>query len=352
MPLSIQKLEKFLALKGFIPTKYFTINSTCVYIEIMSLEDSDLFLLYIPSKYKFFVDKDRNVYKMQYYDEKDIDENIENTYQEIDFIGTPEIKNGNIAPHLEENYKKSINIKDVATDDSKEVKNIINQIKRLKFCVQNVKYKIAITYKNFLFSIKRDDSIESYSISNYPIKNFKQLYITVDLELLYEKIESVILNMKTIREGIYNILGNNQYNHTKMINKLIQEKTNILDICNNTYINKNNYDNYIKESTEMLASISNVEKSLIKNIYETNEKYKNMPLQGLHNDIDKSHHISKLNDELTSVRKIKEDILNTLFELKTKKDNAVLSIDRIMFDNSVMLDSIFRNVTTLGEINL
>jgi hypothetical protein len=77
-----------------------------------------------------------------------------------------------------------------------------------------------------------------------------------------------------------------------------------------------------------------------------------MPLQGLHNDIDKSHHISKLNDELTSVRKIKEDILNTLFELKTKKDNAVLSIDRIMFDNSVMLDSIFRNVTALGEINL
>ena len=33
-----------------------------------------------------------------------------------------------------------------------------------------------------------------------------------------------------------------------------------------------------------------------------------MPLQGLNNDIDKSHHISKLNDELTSVRKIKEFI--------------------------------------------
>ena len=203
MTLSIQKLEKFLALKGFIPTKYFTINSTCVYIEIMSLENSDIFLLYIPSKYNFFVDKDRNVYKMQYYDEKDIDENIENTYKEIDFIGTPEIKNGNIAFHLEENYKKSISIKDIATDDTKEVKNIINQIKRLKFCVQNVKYKIAISYKNFLFSIKRDDSIESYSISNYPMKNFKQLYITVDLELLYEKIESVILNMKTIREQYF-----------------------------------------------------------------------------------------------------------------------------------------------------
>ena len=354
MPLSIQKLEKFLSLKGFIPSKCFTIHSTCVFIEIISIENSDIFLLYIPSKYEFFVDKDKNVYKMQYYDEQniDVDENIENTYKEIEFNGTPEVKDGNIAPYLEENYKKSINIKDVPADDTKEIKNIINQIKRLGFCVQNVKYKIAINYKNFLCSIKRDDTVECYSIANYSMKNYKKLYITVDLELLYEKIESVLLNMKTIREGIYNILGNNQFNHTKMINKLIEEKTNILELCNNTYINKNKYDHYIKESTEILGFISNAEKGILKNIYETNEKYKNKSLQGLNNDIDKSHHISKLNEELTSVRKIKEEIVNTIFELKIKKDNTVLTIDKIMFDNSVMLDSIFRNVTLLSELNL
>jgi hypothetical protein len=354
MPLSIQKLEKFLSLKKFIPTKYFTIHSICVFIEIISIENSDVFLLYIPSKYEFFVDKDKNVYKMQYYDEQniDVDENIENTYKEIEFNGTPEVKDGNIAPYLEENYKKSINIKDVPADDTKEIKNIINQIKRLGFCVQNVKYKIAINYKNFLCSIKRDDTVECYSIANYSMKNYKKLYITVDLELLYEKIDSVLLNMKTIREGIYNILGNNQFNHTKMINKLIEEKTNILELCNNTYINKNKYDHYIKESTEILGFISNAEKDIIKNIYETNEKYKNKSLQGLNNDIDKSHHISKLNEELTSVRKIKEEIVNTIFELKIKKDNTVLTIDKIMFDNSVMLDSIFRNVTLLSELNL
>ena len=291
---------------------------------------------------------------MQYYDEQniDVDENIENTYKEIEFNGTPEVKNGNIAPYLEENYKKTINIKDVPADDTKEIKNIINQIKRLGFCVQNVKYKIAINYKNFLCSIKRDDTVECYSIANYSMKNYKKLYITVDLELLYEKIESVLLNMKTIREGIYNILGNNQFNHTKMINKLIEEKTNILELCNNTYINKNKYDHYIKESTEILGFISNAEKGILKNIYETNEKYKNKSLQGLNNDIDKSHHISKLNEELTSVRKIKEEIVNTIFELKIKKDNTVLTIDKIMFDNSVMLDSIFRNVTLLSELNL
>jgi hypothetical protein len=354
MPLSIQKLEKFLSLKGFIPSKYFTIHSTCVFIEIISIENSDIFLLYIPSKYEFFVDKDKNVYKMQYYDEQniDVDENIENTYKEIEFNGTPEVKDGNIAPYLEENYKKSINIKDVPADDTKEIKNIINQIKRLGFCVQNVKYKIAINYKNFLCSIKRDDTVECYSIANYSMKNYKKLYITVDLELLYEKIDSVLLNMKTIKEGIYNILGNNQFNHTKMINKLIEEKTNILELCNNTYINKNKYDHYIKESTEILGFISNAEKGILKNIYETNEKYKNKSLQGLNNDIDKSHHISKLNEELTSVRKIKEEIVNTIFELKIKKDNTVLTIDKIMFDNSVMLDSIFRNVTLLSELNL
>jgi len=354
MPLSIQKLQKFLSLKGFIITKYFTIHSICIYIEIECINTSDIFLLYIPSKYEFVINKDKNVYKMQYYDDQnaETDSNIENAYKEIELNKTPELKNGNIAFYLEDNYKKSINIKDTPVEDTKEIKNIINQMKRLKFCVQNVKYKIAISYKNFLCSIKRDDSIESYLIQDYPIKKHKKLYITVDLELLYEKIDSVMLNITTIKEGIYNILSNNQLNHTKMIHKLIEEKTNILEQCNNTIINKNKYDNYIKEATYILGFISKAETGIIKNIYEINEKYNNKSLQSLNNDIDKSHHISKLNNELTDVKKIKEDIINTLFELRIKKDDIILTIDKIMFDNSVMLDSIFRNVKSLTEINL
>jgi len=50
---SILKLEKLLVNKGFIPNKYFIIDGTISYIEIISLNSADVFLLYIPSKYEF-----------------------------------------------------------------------------------------------------------------------------------------------------------------------------------------------------------------------------------------------------------------------------------------------------------
>lgn len=363
MPLSIQKLEKLLSLKGFVPSKYYVMHSVCVYIEIVSIAEADVFLLYIPSKYKFTVQKASNVYKIKYFDVDGEEDNtaddyagqpdehsVENSYKEIDIGLSPAVKGGNIAPFLEENYKRAINLKDISNEDSKELKDIIRQLKRLRFCVQNVKYKIAIMYKNYLCTIKRDDSIECYTIKKYPDKKTKQLYITTDLELMYEKMDSLMLNMKTIGKGLYHILDKNHFTHTRNLHKLLEEKKDIIGFSDNAYTNKLKYETYLQESNEMLDAITKSEKEIIEKIYETNEKYNNPDLKGLHNDIEKSHHISNLNTELANVQKIKEDIVKTIFDLKSKRDDIILTIDKIMFDNSVMLDAIFRNFVILGEI--
>ena len=174
MPLSISKLERLLSLKGFVPTRYFVMHSVIVYMEIISITDADTFLLYIPSKYKFIANKSSqasSVFKIKYVD---IDESnntaddyagepdehsVENTYREIDVNMSPTVKGNNIGQHLEENYKRSITLKDISSDDSKELKDIFRQLKRLRFCVQNVKYKIAVIYKNYHCAIRRYDSI-------------------------------------------------------------------------------------------------------------------------------------------------------------------------------------------------
>lgn len=364
MPLSIQKLEKLLSIKGFVPKRYFIMHSFCVYIEIMSITDTDVFLLYIPSKYKFTVHKGNNVYKIKYVD-IDEDKNntvddyagqpddnlLENTYTEIDIDASPAVKGGNIAHHLEENYKRIITLNDVSNDDSNELKDIIRQLKRLRFCVQNVKYKITVIYKNFLCSIKRDDSIECYVIKKYTSKNHKQLYVTTDLELLYKKMDSLTLNMKTIRKGIYHILDKNHITHTRILNKLLEEKGDIMGCSENVYTKKIKYEKYLKESNEMLEVVTKSEKTTIEQLYEINEKYNNPGIKGLHNDIEKSHIIDKMNNDLYNIQKIKEDVIKNLIELKTKRDDTMLTVDKIMFDNSVMLDAIFRNFVLLREIS-
>lgn len=363
MPLSISKLEKLLSLKGFVPTRYFVIHEVIVYMEIISITDADTFLLYIPSKYKFVAKKGSNVYKVKYVDIDETEDNtadafagepdeheVENSYEEIDINMSPTVKGNNIAPHLEENYKRAITLKDISTEDSKELKDIFRQLKRLRFCVQNVKYKIAIIYKHFLCSIKRDDSIECYAIKKYRGKDLKKLFVTADLELVYEKMDSLLLNMGTIRKGLYHILDKNHFTHSRTLQRLLEEKSNIVEFSDNAYAKKVKYEKHLKDASDMLDALNKSEKNIIGQIYEINEKYNNHGLKGLHNDIEKSHQVSKLNSELNDIQKIKEDLVKTIFELKAKREDTMLTVDKIMFDNSVMLECVLRNFKDLGSI--
>jgi hypothetical protein len=275
---------------------------------------------------------------------------VENTYQEIDVKMSPTVQGNNIGHHLEENYKRSITLKDISPEDSKELKDIIRQLKRLRFCVQNVKYKIAILYKNYLCSIKRDDSIECFSIKKYRGKACKKLFVTCDLELLYEKMDSLMLNMGTIRKGLYHILDKNHFTHSRTLQRLLNEKSTIVEFSDGAYAKKVEFEKYLIETNEMLVVINKSEKSILEKIYELNDRYKNQGLKGLNNDIEKSHLLSKLNIELVEIQKIKEEVVRTIFDLKTKREDTMLTVDKIMFDNNVMVECVLRNFTELGVI--
>ena len=85
-------------------------------------------------------------------------------------------------------------------------------------------------------------------------------------------------------------------------------------------------------------------------IYELNEKYNDTKLKGLHNDIEKAHQQSNLDGELKKIQKMKEDIVKTIFDLKIKREDTMLTVDKIMFDNNVMVECVLRNFTDLGKI--
>jgi hypothetical protein len=338
-------------------------HNVVVYIEIVSIENSDNFLLYIPSKYKFCVQKSKNVFNIKYietdesqdntvydYAGEPNEHNVENEYKEIDLHMSPTVQGNNIGNHLEENYKRSINLKDMSSDDSKEIKDIVRQLKRLRFCVQNVKYKITIMYKNYICSIKRDDSIECFSIKKYNGKPRKTLFVTCDLELMYEKMESLMENIDTIKKGLYHILDKNHFTHSRTLQRLLSEKNTMVELSEKAYMKKIQYEKYIQESNEMLKGINKSEKIILEKIYDINEKYKNPVLKGLQNDIDKSHQISKLNSDITDIYKVKKEVLKTIIELKNKREDTILNVDKIMFDNNVMVECVIRNFKELGLV--
>ena len=360
MPLSINKLEKLLSTKGFIPNKYFIIDKCVVYIEVISIETADTFLLYIPSKYNFQAIESKNVYNISYIDINNYDDNtadnyagaldeyeLENKYNDIDMGISPTLRGNNIEKNLEENYKRDINLKDISESQNQQIKNIYRQLKRLRFCVQNVKYKISIIYKNFICSIKRDDSIEIYAIKKFKGQNCHKIYITIDLELLYEKIDSVIINIKTIQKGLYHILDKNNFKNTGTLQQLLENKLNIINFSTLLHTKIKTYETYIKDTEDMLDAVNESEKSTLMKI---NEYTKNNINGGLSEDIQKTHTLSLYNSELKDIKKIKEDIIKTILELKTKRGDIMLKVDKIMFDNNVMVECVIRNFSDLSKM--
>jgi hypothetical protein len=360
MPLSLQKLEDLLLSKGFVCSKFFSLDGYCFYIEVFSLKTADVFLLYIPSKYNFEISGDNvNVCKMKSinmdgsdnipdeYGKKQDDINMDDIYGNT-YIEVLEDKD-NIEEHLENNYKRPISLKDISDEDMNVLKAIYRQMKRFKYCVQNLKYKLGIIYKNYICSIRRDDSIDSFILKNYRRDSVKRLMIIVDLETLIDKNEKLIYDIKVVRESVYSILERNQGLCTKVITKILENKKDIILIPKQVEKKKQIYNGMMLELFNMLKKMEISEEKILDEIHklENNDK-----VDGIQNDITRLHNKTRYEKELDNINSVKSDITKNILCLREKIENKILTIDKICFDNSVMLDAMIKNFSKLKTILL
>lgn len=360
--LSLSKLERLLSTKGFIIKKIFSTHSLCVYIEILCVNNADIFLLYIPSKYEIRVERGDNVYKMNYIEMDELDNiagdyagepdnlDLEMVYDDVEIAISPDKSNDdNLARHLDENYKRPISLKDITKTDTKDLKNVFRQLNRLRFCTQSIKYKLAIQFKNYMCFIRRDDSVDCSLIRDLPGKNARKLFVIVDLETMYNRLDSIQLDVKTVREGIYRVLDKNQLSHTKTLRKMLEEKSHVAEFSETIYNKKLTYVEYIQRLETMLSQLCESEKKVVENLLVVEEKYDNTRLKGLHTDIEKSHVLAKYETELNKINLIKQDIIKNILTLKSKREDTFLFVDSLLFDNSVMVDAIIKNINKASK---
>lgn len=344
MPLSISKLQKFLNDRELQIKNLFVLDNYLFYVELLSLKSSDTFFLYIPSKYDIVVD-DKEHYKMKYIDisnsEHVADEYGENKEDDTENILLSTDKE-NIEEHLQNNYKKTIPIGEISEEDVKELKAIHRQIKRLKNCVENIKYKICISYKNYICTIRRDNTIDFFTIKNFSRKNYKKLFVILDLETLYENNEDFIGDIQTVKKSICRVLERNQNHHTYLLDTLMNIK---VDIPERHEKNKIRYDYLIAELENMLKIMSKAEEKEMENLHKLNEEKEN----GLQNDIARVHRKSQIEKELMKIEDIKNEIIKNINIIREKRENTILNVDNILFDNTVMFDSMLKNFAKLKQ---
>ena len=363
MALSLNKLEKLLGSKGLLPKRYFTIGGMCVYIEILVLDNADIFFLYIPSKYDIKAPNDSSTFKINvievnedgtiagdYAGELD-NVQLENQYEEVDIDINPDSnRTENLEGMLENNYNHPLSLQDVSKKDMKQLREVFRQLKRLKLCVQSLKYKLCIVFSNYLCCIRRDEMFEGFTVSGYTGNNERKLFVTIDLESLYGKIDTLALDVKTVREGVYRVLDKNQIKHTRNLQKILEHKTDFVNSSEFVGKKKARYAAYLKRLEVMLQQLKVSELGVIEKIAGVNERYNSeASIKGLHTDIEKTHILAKHEEKLTRINVIKQDVIRNILLVKGKLEDLSLKVDKVCFDNIVMLDAILRNFVDMTE---
>lgn len=357
---SFNKLENFLSSKGFFPQNIFTIDSYCVYIEIFNIYNAETILLYIPSKFNIKAERG-NIFKINYIDMEQDDnivtkytdeksnKEIKENYEEISLDNNTNI-NGNIEDNLNENYNKNIELKNINSNDKSILKDIFRQLTRFKQLTHNIKYKTSILYKNYLCSIKKDETIECYYISNYLLnKNFRKLYITIDLKTFYEKIDILLDDIKVLKNSMYKILNQNQIKHSKLLHDMLQNKDKLLQYSGMISKKKEYYETYIGELESMLKKLNENELEMNKERLLLNNK-NDHGVKGMHSDIEKSHVLYKIDEKLEKLVDLRHELTEDIIKTRNEQEILVIEIDKILYDNSVMLNEIIKNFDSICSI--
>ena len=363
MPMSMMKIEEVLASKGFIIKKYFTLDEYCIYLEVFSVRDASTFMLYISARYELKIPPGliENVYALKYMEMENIETN--NYAEEPDKVEMEEFYNhftidfeggtsnaDNLEKRLSENYNYEVTLKDLKRDDLNALKDIFRQLKRLLFCVKNIKYKISIFYKNYLCSITKDDELDGFMILGFPKSEESRLMVYLDLKTMFEKMNTFPVDIKSVKDGLHRLLDQNQIKHSKVLNDMINQKITILQISNKISEKKTEAITGCKQFEDLLKKINTSETETYNKLMEVNAKYTDFNLNGLHNDIERAHVVGQLESDLQKISAVKRDILDNMTKLKTKYENMSLKMDKILFDNSVMIHEISKNFEKLSSL--
>lgn len=359
MKVSLSKLEEFIYSLGYVPKRYFIIKKLCVYIEVIGVKNANTFLLYIPSKYDVKIKERNHVYELDYMNvsedgttvgeyAKDADDfDLENAYDNIELDQRDGV---NMIDRLEENYRRQLSLKD--DNDNKVLLDIFRQLRRLRFCVQTMPYKLCIIYKNYMCCIRRDDSFEGYKIKDHSRDKVRKLIVTTDLESLYERTVNIDSDLYMIHSGINRILDRNQGIQAEVLKRMMEAKNDVMSTSDLVYSTKQKYSKYLAELKDMLSRLGPAEGKIVEEIMSLNERHEISDNHALHSDMEHTRKISELENKLGKINTVKQEIIHNILEIQCLRDNISLTVDKIMFDNSVMLDTIYRNFEKLKKINI
>jgi hypothetical protein len=354
MGLSVEKLEKLLRELGCSCTNYYTYRDYLRYIECINLKTKDIFLVFIDDQYKFKLDNIEKTFQLKRIRDDEIFQIMEDYSKEEDKLEISKIYSNNVIntnidnepkvmeETLEEGYNISIDLKN-KNDEKFSIRDIRRQCRRLRMSIEGSKYRLCIISNNYMVITRKDDDV-IFQIKSKESDKERRVYIILDIETIMTD-SQMLQNINRVYGSFIEILNKNI-----IINKTKLEEFKEADIGMSSVIDIvekiNRYSEYINKMDDIIIKKDQEEYQILEQI----KSIKNKPKYGLTQDLKDAPVMIELDEKIRKLREDKNGYIQQILDLKKRQQNNTLLLDRILFDNIMLLSTLKYNLSEIKFI--
>ena len=358
MSLSFTKFEQFLHAHSFSIGRVF-IGSSTYLVECIAMDTIIAICVSIPKTFDFDISQFKNIVKLAPIkmnvgtNEVDnfilpSDGFISDNYANTDtYVGLPSHNHKEpMGTHLEQLYKHTIVKGDLQKENNIILHSIHRQLNRLKYCIQGMQHKLACARGQFVQVLGEND-IQVYSAQTNITPNSKfELFVVVEFTTMWDKIDLITKESSDIINGIYKILNMTQNTHVKNISMLVKRYDSIIVHSEFLIALKSQYTDHIERYTELLQDV--LKKELDARVVLIQDR--EVKTTSLAQEMRKTHRVTISEKKLSKILKTKNELVESLVDLRLNANTTFLEIDTILFDNIVLMDKVLDNFNRLDII--
>jgi hypothetical protein len=317
------------------------------YLEVRSISHGEIFIVVIPKNInlKLAYEITYNLKKVKDGEDEEIQK--DELYPGITLkenINFP-LENEDLEDNLLSNYKNKLNL-NRNNSEKNNINDSVKQINRLSLLVKDLPYKIAITYSDHFFT----DNSYFFIKEQITKSNRHKLYVTVPLEILIDKIEKnriadLIRDIKQIMTDSKKILDKNQYSHIEKLSLLFEKKEETIDLIQHILDKRNFYKEQQVELNSLLNSCMLKEEVLKEEIQELKKYY-----NSTNNDLQMAYKREGKEKQYRENLNLKVELIEKLNKVKEKENNIILFTDKVLFENILCLNKVFKNLELVDKL--
>ena len=364
MPLKLSKVENLLLNNRLLITSFYLLGDRCVFIKVFSIDKGHSFLIKIDSEYKLVITKEQisqrpninvlflnsiteeasDTSTVERYGKIPDDDEIRRRY-DINFQKNEVGGKEELEANLENNYKKKFFLGDLDQSFKHDHKECKRQLKRLSLSFSDIRYMLSMVYNNLFLYVDDKSKINSFLIREQNTEGRKLLFVIVRLDFFFEDKDRIIKDVITIKKSLFSIVDKTSEANVGNLLLILKKFEAVGTIITEINKIKRTIYTHLEQFEKLIETLVEKEHTLAEEIYVLEESHE----KGEINEVAFVHAKRAVEEKKEKAIGVKQRILKNINKTLNQYDDIYLKCDKLEFDNTILLDTLLKNIKEMEE---